>query len=89
MKRVTRSRIIILEDVPETIVDQVLLLFHKITSGIRYKSSTLKFRRSDEWKTLFKEFELVLSHEEKIKRTRDPFYPISRRMYVLSKRQRT
>lgn len=85
MKRVTKSNIIILEDVNETIGDYFLLWIHKFYSGIRYKSHRVKFRSNNEWRDLFKKCGFFVKQEEKIEKTREITYPVSRRVYVLRK----
>lgn len=85
MKRVTKSKIIILEDVTETIVDNFLVLCHKFYSGIQYKSHKMRFRSNNEWRDLYTKCGLIVKKEEKVEKTREITYPVSRRVYVLSK----
>jgi ubiquinone/menaquinone biosynthesis C-methylase UbiE len=85
MKRVTRSEIIILEDIPNTIFDRLLIVCHTLKSRITHKSMNMKFRTNDGWKKLFKEVGLYLKKEIKINKNREILYPVSRQLYLLSK----
>ena len=86
MKRVTNSKIIILEDVNETIGDYFLLWIHKCYSRIRYRPHRTKFRSNNEWRDFFRKCGLFVRKEEKIEKTREITYPVSRRVYILHKR---
>lgn len=85
MKRVTSSKVIVLEDITSTIFDRILAFFHKMSSRIKFKSKKMKFREDRDWKDLFGEIGFVLEDEGEIPRSKALSYPISRRMYVLSK----
>jgi SAM-dependent methyltransferase len=85
MKRATRKCIIIMEDTPENIIDRIFNLNHTINSRIKYKSKKMKFRKDEEWKSLFLKLGLKLENVIKIGKDRDPFYPTNRRVYVLNK----
>jgi len=85
IKRVTQSRIIILEDVTENAADYFLTLLHKLYSGFRYRSFYTRFRNSSSWKGLFRQCGLVIEKELDIGKSREPTYPVSRRGFVLSK----
>jgi ubiquinone/menaquinone biosynthesis C-methylase UbiE len=89
MKRVTSSEIIILEDIPNTIFDGLLIFCHRIVSKIKYKSINMNFRTSDEWQKLFSKIGLCVKKEIKIKRNRQLLYPVSRQLYLLSKSQKS
>jgi ubiquinone/menaquinone biosynthesis C-methylase UbiE len=84
MKRVTKSKIIIMEDIPNTGIDRLVILLHKITSRINYKSKNMNFRKDHEWRNLFRNIGLIIKDEVKIKRNRELLYPVSRQLYVLS-----
>jgi len=85
MSRVTKSKIIIFEDVSNIITDKILVSLHKMTSRFRFNSVNMKFRKSCDWCQLFRSIGLIIQHEEIIRRNRDILYPVSRRMYVLLK----
>jgi len=85
MKRVTSSEIIIIEYIPNTIFDGLLIVCHRIAARIKHKSINMKFRKSDEWQELFCKIGLRVKKEIKIKRNRELFYPVSRQLYLLSK----
>lgn len=85
MKRVTQSRIIILEDVTENAADYFLTTLHKLYSGFRYRSFCTRFRKSSSWKGLFQQCGFVVEKELEIGKSREPTYPVSRRGFVLAK----
>ncbi len=85
MKRVTKSKIIILEDVIENRKDRFLAFMHKVYSGFRYDSLYTQFRNNHGWKWFFAMCGLIIDKEWCIEKTREITYPISRRGYLLSK----
>lgn len=85
MKRVIRSKMFIMEDTPDAIWDKLLLLLHRLTARINYSSKKMRFRSSKEWRALFGELGLHVEKEIRIKRSRELFYPVSRRLFVLAK----
>ena len=85
MIRTSRSKIIILEDTPQNIIDRLFNLNHALTSKIKYKSGKMKFRTNEEWKVLFAGLGLPIEKIVEISKDRDPFYPTNRRVYVLKK----
>lgn len=85
MIRASRSRIIILEDTPQNIIDRIFNLNHAITSKIKYKSGKMKFHTSEEWQKIFADLGLIIEKIVEISKDRDPFYPTNRRVYVLKK----
>src|SRR4030042_2770997 len=86
MKRVTKSRIIILEDVIENPADHFLLFLHKLYSGFRYHSFYTHFRNDHGWRKLFARCGFIVDKEWSIEKTRVMTYPVSRRGYLLSKK---
>lgn len=82
--RVTKSRIIVLEDLADNPVDHVLTHLHRIASHINYRSRNMIFRSGPEWKELFYQQGLTLEKEVSILRDREPLYPISRKMFILA-----
>ena len=87
MKRVTKSRIIILEDVVENTTDRFLMLLHKVYSGFRYHSFYTRFRNDYDWRRLFAVCGLRVENDLDIEKTREITYPVSRRCYLLSKKR--
>jgi ubiquinone/menaquinone biosynthesis C-methylase UbiE len=85
IKRVTRSKIIIFEDTPQTFLDHIFGFLHKFPSIFRYQSARIHLKSDRAWRDLFRSEGLVLNNVQIIKRTRNFAYPISRRMYVLGK----
>lgn len=83
IKRVTKTKVIIMEDIPETVLDSMLIFGHKIISKIKYQSTIMKFKKDAEWKLLFKKNYFTVEKNIKIKKDRDWLYPVSRKMYVL------
>ena len=89
IKRVTKSTIIIFEDVPQTFFDNIFGFLHKVPSLFRYQSSRVHLRNDNAWRDVFRTVGLVLNRTQAIKKTRDLIYPISRRMYILEKQPAT
>jgi len=87
MKRVTKSRIIILEDVVENTTDRFLAFLHKVYSGFRYHSFYARFRNDLDWRRLFAVCGLRVDKDSDIEKTREITYPVSRRCYLLSKKR--
>ncbi|MBN2030863.1 class I SAM-dependent methyltransferase [bacterium] len=85
MKRVTKSKIIILEDVIENRGDHFLAFIHKLYSGFRYSSFYTQFRNNHGWRWLFSNCGLLIDKEWYVEKRREITYPISRRGYLLSK----
>ncbi len=85
IKRVTKSKIIILEDVIENLLDYPLVFIHQVYSRIYYKSLKTKFRSEDDWRDLFSKSGLLVEKVKKIEKTREITYPVSRRAFILSK----
>jgi len=85
MKRVTKSKIIIFEDVTENVTDQFLVFLHKLYSGFRYDSFNTRFRDNNGWKSLFAKCGLLVEKELSIEKSREITYPVSRRGYLMSK----
>jgi ubiquinone/menaquinone biosynthesis C-methylase UbiE len=85
IRRVTKSRIIILEDLTENTTDYFLTLLHKLYSGFRYRSFCTHFRKNSSWKGLFLQCGFFIDEELNIGKNREPTYPVSRRGYILSK----
>jgi ubiquinone/menaquinone biosynthesis C-methylase UbiE len=85
IKRVTKSTIIIFEDVPQTFFDKIFGFLHKLPSIFRYQSPRVHLRNDNAWRDVFRTVGLVLTRKKAIKKTRDFTYPISRRMYILGK----
>lgn len=85
IKRVSKSKIFILEDTPTTLLDRLLAHFHSLFSKPRYGSKNMKFHDVEGWKKIFKECNLITGNGNiiEIKKTRDPLYPVSRRMFIL------
>ena len=71
MKRVTKSRIIILEDVIETPADHFLLFLHKIYSGFRYNSFYTLFRNDHGWRKTLCHVRPYVDKELNIEKTRE------------------
>lgn len=87
MKRVTKSKIIILEDVTEVATDYFLVFLHKLYSGFRYKSFHTRFRNDLNWRRLFSECGLLIDKVFHLEKTREITYPVSRRGYLLLKKR--
>lgn len=79
-------RVIILEDIPATPSDVLFVRVHMIGSRFRYGSHHMQFRLDDEWKQLFGELGAKVVHDERYFR-RDFLCPITRKMYIISKRE--
>lgn len=86
LRRVTRSRILVLEDVPENLFDRILNSLHKIVSRFVYKSRQMKFRTNREWLEFFRKHQLKVEQEVSIGRlTAGIYYPVRRKLYTLKK----
>jgi len=85
IRRVTKSRIIIFEDVPRTFLDEILGFLHKLPSIFRYQSPRVHLRNDNAWRNIFGNVGLVLNRTYDLKKTEDFIYPISRRIYILKK----
>lgn len=85
MKRVTSSKIYIFEDIPITIVDKIMLKIHDLRSRVKYNSKKLQFRRIEEWKEIFKKYDLQIERIIVINKSRQWWNPVSRRLFILNK----
>jgi ubiquinone/menaquinone biosynthesis C-methylase UbiE len=85
MKRVSASRIIIVEDISRNLWDTLLGIWHRFISKIKYGSGYVVFKSDEGWKDLFAQNGLRVVHEEQIKRMVNWIHPVSRIMYVLEK----
>lgn len=81
--RVTRSRIIVLEDLIDYPWDYLLAQNHRIGARIKYGSGRLRFKSTYGWKEAFRRTRLYLEKEVPITREREFYYPVSRKMFVL------
>jgi ubiquinone/menaquinone biosynthesis C-methylase UbiE len=86
MMRVARSRVVILEDTPQNVIDRIFNLIHIFNSKRKYNSGKMKFRTDREWKELFTGMGIVMEKDVAISKDRDPLYPTNRRVYVLNKK---
>lgn len=84
LARVTKGNIIVCEDLPESILDKLLVWLHTQSSIFRYHSDNMLFRTDFQWKELFKKAHLKLVDEKRISRVkRGILYPVHRKIYVL------
>lgn len=83
MKRVTKSKMIISEDLAYNWIDRSLQKFHEFESRIDFKSDNLTFRSLDEWQELFESVGLKVSEIIDIPRTAAWWYPIRRSYFIL------
>jgi SAM-dependent methyltransferase len=82
--RVTRSRIIIGEDVTETALDKALGALHLWTTPwASANDSKGSFRSETEWRKVFDSRGWHLIEVLEIPRYLEPFYPINRRVFVI------
>ncbi|MBN1559989.1 hypothetical protein JW998_07045 [candidate division KSB1 bacterium] len=75
----------LLADMKRVIQARMFMLLHRLTARINYRSKRMQSRRSRDWRALFAELGLSIVKEIRIKRSREFFYPVSRRLFVLSK----
>lgn len=83
IKRVTKSNILIMEDIPIFFFDKISLKVHCWISRFKYQSSKLKFHSIAEWLSMFNKHGLEVKEVIKINRFRQWHYPIGRRLFVL------
>jgi len=87
MKRVSKSKIFIFEDIPLTFFDRIMFKFHSLHSEMRYKSRRLEFHNMEEWKEIFEKNNLNIEKIIEIKKSRQLWYPVSRRLFILKKQK--
>jgi len=85
--RVTKKRVIILEDTPRNDFDRLLDAYHGWSFNkfyhLKHKSV---FRTRKQWETIFKEFRVNSIKTIPLGRfEREPYFPISRTLFVLEK----
>jgi ubiquinone/menaquinone biosynthesis C-methylase UbiE len=85
MKRVSKSKILILEDIPESLFDKFFIKFHALFSKISYGSKNMEFYNIKGWKNIFRKHKLKLHKIVKIKRFMPFWYPVTRRLFILKK----
>ncbi len=87
MTRVSKSIVLIFEDIPITIFDRLLLKLHNLYSIIKYKSGKLEFHNIEQWEKIFKQNRLRLYRIIKIQKSRQLWNPVSRRLFILKKQK--
>lgn len=85
MKRVSKSKIFILEDIPESLFDRFFISFHVLFSKISYGSKKMEFHNIWEWKEIFRKHKLKIHKIVKIRRFMPFWYPVTRRLFILKK----
>lgn len=83
--RVTRGKVVISEDVIDSVGDEVLAALHTSTSP--WSRSWSGFRSTQGWLKFFARFPVEIVAQRTIARWRTPFYPIRRVIFVLKVRE--
>lgn len=83
--RVTKKRILILEDTPKTLFDRLIDAYHgwsfNAFYGLKYKSV---FRTQEEWENIFKQFHISSFKVYPLGRfERELYFPIARTLFVI------
>lgn len=83
--RVTKKRILILEDTPSNFFDRALDAYHGWSFNKFYKlKHKAVFRTRNQWKQIFDQFHVKEVHTFPLGRfDREPYFPISRTLFVL------
>jgi len=84
LARVTKKRIIVMEDLTENFFDILMAHIHKLTSYYRYDSRNMKFHNDHDWQKIYRKLGLDIEAMKSISMTRNYLYPIHRKMYVLT-----
>jgi ubiquinone/menaquinone biosynthesis C-methylase UbiE len=88
VKRVTRGKIIIFEDLPEGFLSKIRCMFHQVSYNIFLQKNWQKFnfKTKKEWKELFKALGLKVIAEKRVLVTKfNLFDPVSRTLFVIEK----
>ncbi len=83
IRRVSKSKILIFEDIPINFIDKILFMGHDLISRFRYKSERLVFHDVEGWIDIFKNNGLKVEKIIEIDKRRQLWYPVSRRLFVL------
>jgi ubiquinone/menaquinone biosynthesis C-methylase UbiE len=82
-KRVTKSKIIVMEDYSENLYDYTLNAWHRFISLIKFHSAYIQYFNDSELKKLFRKLGLTVTHAENIPPSVNPTHPTRKIMYVL------
>ena len=82
LKRVSKNKIIIFEDVPDSIVDKILCRIHSFSA---YGRCSKCFHTTNEWRRIFHEHGLRVEHIVNVPRSYSLLYPVKRKMFILNK----
>lgn len=85
MRRVSSANVCVLEDIPATPADKVLLFLHYWYSRLRYRHPTTKFRSVAEWTQLFQQHGLRVQETLFLSRKRQLWNPVTRALFLLVK----
>ena len=90
IKRVTKEKIIIFEDLPESFLSKIFCQIHKITFNQFFlkQNPGSNFKKSEEWKKLFNALGLKIIFKKNIFPVFRPgfwIYPVKRILFVLEK----
>ncbi|MFH2009205.1 MAG: class I SAM-dependent methyltransferase [bacterium] len=85
LRRVTRGAIIVAEDLLETRFDRLLTLGHEWSSCWGDSSAYHSFKSDAEWRALFASQGLRVQVVVHVQRSKIPYYPIRRAIYVLER----
>ena len=86
MVRVTRERIVLIEDTPVHWHERCLIFVHAVVSALRGWGGWCTFRSPTEWEEWFATFDTVTLVESRPASGRW-WYPVTRRCFVLEKRE--
>jgi len=81
MARVSRERVIVLEDTPRRGYEHVLLFVHALLSYLRSWSRWCTFRTDPEWRALFRSHQLAVEASGRVPGRR--YFPVTHTYYVL------
>jgi ubiquinone/menaquinone biosynthesis C-methylase UbiE len=85
-KRVSKNKVIFFEDTPANSFDRFLCAMHANFFRIWHvQKSSCQFHSKNDWKAIINNSRLKLVGEKKLPRMLDPFYPITRMLFVASK----
>lgn len=82
LKRVTKKRLLIMEDCNNTFVDKLLTFVHGYSSYGKCKKC---FHSKDEWTKIFEKKKLKVKKIISVPRLMLPIYPVARSLFVLDK----
>lgn len=83
-KRVSKNKIVIFEDLPETFLSDLICYFHGAIFNWFFQRHREKhnFKRGGEWKKIFEKLRLKLIFEKKVSSKLDP---VEKKLFVLEK----